>query len=351
MTKWTTADQALFETIAKMTQPALYRSMRKYLKKYYGQDGVNATKEYILCEGNLPVMLVAHMDTVFKTPPQRIFYDVKQTTMWSPEGLGADDRAGVYLIWRIVQSGYLPHICLTTDEELGCVGAGALIKDFPNCPFGGLKYIIELDRQGTNDCVFYSCANEQFQTFVESYGFLTDWGTYSDISDICPAWKVAGVNLSVGYKGEHQTTEILNTHAMLDTLRKVKEMLKECTSADVPKFEFVMDPYDRYFYSIGRHYLYPYDDEDEMEFARYYPNYNHTCQCARCGHVYQDIDVFPVKAKDFDGIRYYCLDCVDTGINWCKKCGEPFEVEKETDEFCPDCLGKQRPKVMINNRG
>lgn len=348
MTKWTNTDQVLFETIAKMTQPALFRSMRKYLKKYYKPEKMTVTNQYILCEGNLPVMLVAHMDTVFKTPPQRIFYDVKQTTMWSPEGLGADDRAGVYLIWRIVQSGYLPNICLTTDEELGCLGAAALIKDFPDCPFDNLKYIVELDRQGTNDCVFYSCANEQFQTFVESYGFVTDWGTYSDISDICPAWKIAGVNLSVGYKGEHRETETLNTRAMLDTLRKVKDMLKECTSDDVPHFEFIPDLFEKYYYSLSKYYLYP-DDEDDFE--RYYPNYKHLCQCARCGKAYDELDVFPVKAKDYDGIRYYCLDCVDTGINWCKKCGEPFEVEKETDDFCPDCLGKQRPKTTIFNRG
>lgn len=345
MTKWTNTDQVLFETIAKMTQPALFRSMRKYLKKYYKLEKMVVTDKYILCEGNLPVMLVAHMDTVFKTPPQRIFYDVKQSTMWSPEGLGADDRAGVYLIWRIVQAGYLPHICLTTDEELGGLGAAALIKDFPDCPFDGLKYIVELDRQGTNDCVFYSCANEQFQTFVESYGFVTDWGTFSDISDICPAWKTAGVNLSVGYKGEHRETETLNTHVMLDTLRKVKDMLKECTSDDVPYFEYIPDPFEKYYYSLSKYYLYP-DDEDD--FSSYYPNYKHMHQCVRCGKVYDELDVFPVKAKDYEGVRYYCLDCVDTGINWCKKCGEPFEVEKETDEFCPDCLGKKLPVAVID---
>lgn len=345
MTKWTATDQALFETIAKMTQPALFRSMRKYLKKYYKAENIVATQQYILCEGELPVMLVAHTDTVFKTPPQRIYYDPKQTTMWSPEGLGADDRAGVYLIWRLVQAGYKPHICLTTDEELGGLGAMQLVKDIPDCPFD-IKYIVELDRQGTNDCVFYSCANEQFQIFVESYGFITDWGTFSDISDICPAWGVAGVNLSVGYKGEHKETEILNTHAMLDTFRKVKEMLQGCTDEDVPHFEFIMDIYEKYFYSFGKHLSYLYEDEDDV--ISLYPNYKHMHQCSRCGHVVNEADVFPVKAKNYDGIKYYCLDCVDTGINWCKKCGEAFEVEKETDEFCPDCLGIKRPQTTIN---
>ena len=345
--KWTATDQVFFETIAKMTQPALFRSMRKYLKKHYKPENMIVSGQYILCEGNLPVMLVAHMDTVFKTPPQRIYYDVKQTTMWSPEGLGADDRAGVYLIWRIIQAGYLPHICLTTDEELGGLGAGQLVKDLPNCPFEDLKYVIELDRQGTNDCVFYSCANEEFKEFVEDYGFVTDWGTFSDISDICPAWMIAGVNLSVGYKGEHKETEILNTHAMMDTYRKVTKMLDDCTNDNIHRFEYIPDPFDRYLASFSKHYYgYPReDDEDDFFMSSFYSNFKNMCQCSKCGNLYESTDVFPVKAKDYNGVRNYCLDCVDVGVNWCKKCGEAFEVEDEMDELCPDCAGKVRGAI------
>lgn len=361
MAKWTETDQALFNTIARMKQPALLRSMKNYLKKYYPKNMVCVTEDYILVEGTIPVMLVAHMDTVFKSPPDKIYYDQKQHIMWSPQGLGADDRAGVYLIWKIVQAGYRPHICLTTDEEIGGFGAMALVKDFPDQPFD-IKYIVELDRQGTNDCVFYSCANEKFQEFVEGYDFVSDWGTFSDISDICPAWKVAGVNLSVGYKGEHHETETLNTHAMMDTYRKVKKMLDDAKSENIPHFEYIADPYERYYFNLGKKYAqaygwnFPYEDDDDdwvygQKLNGYYPisksATQHKCQCVKCHKIYDDDDVFPVKAKDHDGTYYYCLDCVGTGINWCKKCGEPFEVENETDELCPDCAGKKRPKTVI----
>ena len=221
--KWTASDQALFTTIVQMTQSSLLRSLRNYLRKHYAKERVIATTDYILVEGDIPVMLVAHMDTVFKYPPEQIYYDQKQHIMWSPQGLGADDRAGVYLIWKIVRAGYRPHICFTTDEEIGGVGAIALTDDFKTAPFD-IKYIIELDRQGANDCVFYACANHEFQNFIEEYGFVTDWGTFSDISEICPSWKIAGVNLSVGYKNEHREIETLNTAVMLDTYRKVCKM-------------------------------------------------------------------------------------------------------------------------------
>lgn len=361
MTRWTDTDQALFSTIAKMKQSTLLRSMNTFLKKHYKRNKIRATEDYILCEGNVPIMFVAHMDTVFKTPPNKIYYDAKQQVMWSPDGLGADDRAGVYLIWKIVQSGYTPHICLTTNEELGGLGATQLVKDIPRCPFD-IKYIVELDRQGVNDCVFYSCANDKFEVFVESYGFLTDWGTFSDISEICPAWKIAGVNLSVGYKDEHHFTETLNVKAMNETFKKVCNMIDTIDKAEY--FEYINDPYEKYYYILGKKYGldYPtendddYDDDDFMaSFLHYrseggYPissTETTLCQCCKCQRFLSIEDVFPVKAKDIDGIKYYCLDCVDTNINWCKKCGEPFETDDESADFCPDCAGIERPPAVI----
>lgn len=362
MTRWTSTDQALFSTIAKMKQSTLLRSMNTFLKKYYNSDKISTTEDYILCEGNVPIMLVAHMDTVFKAPPQKIYYDHKQHTMWSPEGLGADDRAGVYLIWKIVQMGYKPHICLTTNEEVGGIGASNLAKRIPECPFD-LKYIVELDRQGVNDCVFYSCANEKFVEFVENYGFITEWGTFTDISEICPAWKIAGVNLSVGYVNEHHFTETLNTRAMNSTLKKVCKMIDEIDSA--PYFEYITDPYEKYYYGLGKKYMtaYGWDDfpeDDDWTWAAsqkrmgYYPITSNPklatrkCQCCKCHKFFNEDDVFPVKSKKYEGeVKFYCLDCVSTDINWCKNCGEPFEIENDNEELCPDCSGKKREKLVI----
>ena len=45
-----------------------------------------------------------------------------------------------------------------------------------------IKYIIEFDRRGENDCVFQDCGNETFMNYVESFGFKTARGSYSDIS-------------------------------------------------------------------------------------------------------------------------------------------------------------------------
>jgi hypothetical protein len=197
---------------------------------------------------------VAHADTVFKKPPQRIFYDKQKNVMWSPEGLGADDRAGVFAIIQIIKSGLRPTVIITTDEEKGGIGASALVRNMPKPPTD-LKYIIQLDRQGSMDCVFYDCLNKEFEEYVESFGFVTDFGSFSDISVLCPAWRVAGVNLSIGYYDEHSVSETLYIGHMNSTILKVKNMLRDAKRAD--SYIYIENPRKKWF-----RYSYPTEDED-----------------------------------------------------------------------------------------
>ena len=147
--------------------------------------------------------------------------------MWSPQGLGADDRAGVYAIIKILEDGFKPAIIFTTDEELGGLGAEDLILDFPECPFKETKMILELDRAKEKDCVFYSCKNTKFEKYIQSYGFKYAEGTFSDISFIAPSWGIAAVNLSVGYLNEHSPLEMLHVDWLNQTIEKVKLILNE----------------------------------------------------------------------------------------------------------------------------
>ena len=73
----------------------------------------------------------------------------------------------------------------------------------------GCKAIFQLDRRGSDECVFYDCDNPDFIKYVESFGFKEAYGSFSDISIIAPAWGVAAANLSVGYYLEHSNAEYL----------------------------------------------------------------------------------------------------------------------------------------------
>lgn len=345
MERMSNVDYQLFTTMAKMTEKQLLKSVQKYVKKLYPSNKITVTKNYILCEGTIPIMLVAHMDTVFTKQPDEIFYDTKKHIMWSPQGLGADDRAGVFAILKILQKGYRPHICFTTEEERGGIGAAIMVSQIPQAPFD-IKYIVELDRQGLCDCVFYQCENEVFTEFIENYGFVSDWGTFSDISVICPAWKVAGVNLSIGYRDEHSIAEILNVKGMYNTIDKVCAMLKNCDTAGY--FEYIETPWTKYYRGIyGKYYsLFP-EEDDDYDFAEYDSRQahrlnftTHNKKCCKCGKFYDENDVFEVVAKDGVTKKDYCIYCVDDNINWCNECGLPFETETPEQNVCKACLNK-----------
>lgn len=186
---------------------------------------------YIIAEGDLPICLCAHIDTVFENPPTVFYYDQEKTVLWSPQGLGADDRAGIYAIIELLEKGYRPSIILTDLEEKGGLGAEALVNKYlDDCPFKECKAIIQLDRQGKNDAVYYECDNKDFEKKITSYGFKTQWGTFTDISIIAPAWGIAAVNLSVGYYNEHRKIETLNMRELGSTIKKLERILKECNN-------------------------------------------------------------------------------------------------------------------------
>jgi hypothetical protein len=253
-----------------------------------GYTKIKRAKKFIYAEGECPVLLVAHLDTVHRELPRELFFDANQRVYWSPQGLGADDRAGVWAILQLVK--FKPHILFTCDEEAGCIGAkDAAVKMFAP----SVKYIIEFDRQGSNDMVFYDCYNEEFTNYVGSFGFKEQFGSFSDISALCPVWEIAGVNLSTGYYGAHTKGEYLRIDELKANIAKVRKMLKEANSETIPAFE-----YAEYKYSKGSATYVGYD--------QWLENYNIGLKkngafyCDYCGQIHD------LKESVEEGM---CKDC------------------------------------------
>lgn len=313
------SDLKTFEQLCGLSQTAMGKTMSTYLKSKYKE--VVSTKDYIYAIGNIPVALVAHMDTVFARPASEIFYDRRKNVIWATEGLGADDRAGIFAIIQIIRQGLRPHIILTTDEEKGCIGADKLSR-IP-CPFTELNYIIQLDRRGANDCVFYDCNNPAFVEYVEEFGFVEAIGSFTDICSICPEWKIAGVNLSVGYRNEHSTSEILYVGHLLDTIEKVCIMLRE---KDIPKFEYIP-----YIYASSKNPWYKwYNAKSE--------NVDDT-HCHICKKEFSADELIPVNMRDYTR-KHFCIDCIPGRVDFCNSCGEAYELPndgKPSTGICEDC--------------
>lgn len=321
----TQQEQRIMEMLINANQAKTKTILNTFLKKYYKKTII--TKDYTIAEGTIPIALVAHLDTVFEDSIAKygrdLFYDENRNVMFSPYGGGFDDKAGVFAIIQLIRRGLRPHVILTTDEEIGVLGA--LKVAGLTCPFSELKYIIELDRRGSNDCVFYDCINQDFIDYVESFGFSFNHGSFSDISELCPAWRVAGVNLSVGYYNEHSESEILYVGQLMATIEKVHKMLS--TAEEAPSFIYIPSPN-----SFGKNWYFtktPFANELED---------NQVLKCEKCKKYFMEEELFPtVNLKK--GTSFFCPDCMVNHIGWCSKCGNAYELNPNTADagLCPFC--------------
>ena len=204
--------------------------MRKEAERIYTDDEIVVKDKYMYLMGNIPIMLVAHVDT--KYPPSTdIQHDKSKNVLWSNNHLGADDRAGVAAIREIIREctkDYKPSVALLDEEEKGCIGAKEFASDFKNkvITVENINAVIELDRRGANDAAFYDCDNKEFTEYIKSLGFNAVKGSCSDIKHICPAIHVAGVNLPIGFENEHEPNERLFLDQWQKTLDIVKSVVK-----------------------------------------------------------------------------------------------------------------------------
>lgn len=214
----------------------LYKTLSEYGYAPHWADG------YLYAEGNIPIMLLAHMDTVHKEPV-REFYVSNNGNITSPQGIGGDDRCGVYALYTAIvnsaDTGARPYILFTEDEEIGGIGALKFVNDLLADGDIEVNFLIELDRKGSKDSVYYECNNMDFEVFINNYGFESDYGSFSDISTVAPALGVAAVNLSCGYYNAHTTKEIINLYDLNNSIAKLDRIIADTAAGNTVKYEYI----------------------------------------------------------------------------------------------------------------
>lgn len=214
----------------------LYKTLAGYGYTPCWADG------YLYAEGNIPIMLLSHMDTVHKEPVSE-FYVSNNGNIISPQGIGGDDRCGVYALYTAIVTssitGSRPYILFTEDEEMGGIGASKFVNDLNYYKNIEVNFLVEIDRKGSNDSVYYECDNRDFEVFINSYGFKSDYGSFSDISTVAPALGVAAVNLSSGYYNAHTTSEIINLYDLYGTIEKLDIIIADTAAGNTIKYEYI----------------------------------------------------------------------------------------------------------------
>ena len=149
------------EDFLRPTQKKLFK---KLCKKFKGNTLISKGN-FILVRGVAPVMLVAHLDTVHEKPVRDICKSNDGNILMSPQGIGGDDRCGVFALVKIYQSAKIkPWLLFTCEEKVGGIGAKYFClahkqKQLPK-NLDTLKLIIEIDRRGSNDAVSTEILNQ-----------------------------------------------------------------------------------------------------------------------------------------------------------------------------------------------
>jgi hypothetical protein len=266
-----------FVNICKMSAKKLKQYLCGVMKMTYKEENTIIGDGYIYCRGNIPVLLTAHMDTVHKELVKDYYEDVQTDengntthTISSPQGIGGDDRCGIYAILKIIESGYIPYVLFCEDEEVGGIGSNKFCKTKYITELSSLKFLIELDRANANDLVFYQNANQDWIDWVEDEtNWKKSWGTFSDISHLSPACEISSVNLSCGYYKAHTVYEYVIIEELLETIEMTKHLLD--ASKKVEAFVYEERKYNTRYYGMyntfgGEDYD---DDFDDLDYYYY----------------------------------------------------------------------------------
>lgn len=276
-----------------------------------------------------------------------LFHDPERNVYWSPDGLGADDRAGVWGIWKIYNTmpkTLRPALLFTDGEESGCIGARDAIKEWAEL-LGTAMCFIELDRKGHNDAVYYNTEPEAWRKVFSRHGFKTTTGTTSDVSVLGRETNVCTVNLSIGYMDHHRPHEHLYATVAESITSKVERIIRELTAMKTQwtnKKAPVKPAQKNYDYDDEAYWEDMYQDR-MMGFGS---GYGHNRLVHRHGEirhrkrhptiVTEWIDLHPPEYWDADFMKWLPGTC---HILNCTKCDKDLPPEEE-DEDAGSPLGQ-----------
>ena len=202
--------------------------------------------------------IVSHIDQV-QTIHSRDFQAIETKDIifgYSPknkrlEGLGADDKNGVWICLKCLMKYENIKVALFTGEEVGCVGSSKANMDF----FKDVRFVIQCDRRGSSDLITSICSTEisskEFieATGYEAFGYHLEEGMMTDVLTLKEnGLQVSAVNMSCGYFEAHTDHEFTIKKDLLNCLSFVEHIIENCTKEYNHQCDYSMGLYDDYFY-------------------------------------------------------------------------------------------------------
>lgn len=296
-------------------------SQSQVLDKFHSLEGAfsdgktSDDNRFVYIKGNRAdrVLLVAHSD-VDKEQDEIEWYEdgeiialkkkIDGVTPFMNKCLGADDRAGCAALWAFRNSGH--SILVTSGEEDGCKVAKTLAKNsYWQKELNDHTFMIEFDRCGHEDLVFYNIATEKFVKYIKDK--LTNFkpnkgGMGTDIKYI--AKDICGVNISSGYYNQHQTKEFISTSHWINTIVSTyKLLLQKHEKWPAPK-------------NYNETYLY-ISNNTTSSTSSYKFNKRGCHKFFQCSHCNEEFDI---------------LDTL-SGLGQCPSCGKTMRGQKTNNKY------------------
>lgn len=298
--------------ICKKSQDDLKSWLREEMLNYYSRKRIKMRDDYLYVKGILPVCLVAHLDTVHKQEPVKFYYDPILKNLFSPTGIGGDDRCGVYIILELLKRGFRPSIIFCCDEEIGGVGAREFTKIYEEIK--NVNWFLEFDRKGSNDVVCYGDDNKELTQVFEQFGFKKAYGSFSDISILAPHYKKSAVNVSSGYYSPHT----INEYISMDDLDWIVE-----TASQILSSKYVNNTYE---YKVREYKTYSgYGTTTLIQGSSKYH-----CSCCERFSYY-------LHKSEFGEVCDACVN--EYKMQYCFNCKMYVWEEKGVCEVCKNKLG------------
>lgn len=197
-------------------------------------------------------LFCAHLDTVHRDEATHnpVIHDTVKDKMFKIDGtpLGADDGAGIWLLYKMIEAGVKGTFLFPCGEERGGIGSSWLAENAQEFlkKFGRA---IAFDRRGVSDVITHQgwgerCCSDIFAQALadglntasknkmmlmpDSTGIYTDTKEFTHLIPEC-------TNCSVGYYNEHTADETLN-------VTYLNQLLAACIALDWNTLPIVRDP-------------------------------------------------------------------------------------------------------------
>ena len=260
------------------------KKLKRFIKKWVAAniEGVTCTWDnagnvyFTKGESETYPVVVAHLDQVQKAHAKDFKAVVTEDIVFgfSPsekeyQGLGADDKNGLWIALKCLETFDVIKVAFFVGEEIGCVGSSKCDMDF----FADARFVVEPDRRGGNDLITsisgYDIASEAFLNAFdyESFGYKKTSGLMTDVLELTERGVgVACINMSCGYYNPHSDEEFTVIADLLNALYLVEHIITVCTDVYAHKATY---SYGGYNSKWAQYYGCNYDMDDYMDWEGY----------------------------------------------------------------------------------